>query len=119
MRPEAAPAPPPPRTPRITKLMALAIRFDGLVRTGATKDYAELARLGRVSRAWITQIMNLLNLAPAIQESLLFLPRAEHGRAPIILRDLQPIAAVAEWAKQRRLWDRLRDRNSLLPINRS
>ncbi len=90
--------------PRVTKLMALAIRFDQLIRDGAVADQAELARLGHVSRARVTQIMNLLNLAPSIQEQLLFLPRTEKGRDPIIERDLRPIAAEPDWRKQRRMW---------------
>jgi hypothetical protein len=53
--------------------MALAIHFDGLIRDGVVKNYAELARLGGVSRARITQIMNLLNLPPWKQEEILFL----------------------------------------------
>ena len=67
-------------------------------------DYTALARLGHVSRARVTQIMNLLCLAPDLQEALLFMPRTERGRDPIILRDLQPIAAVLDWREQRRLW---------------
>lgn len=51
--------------------MALAIHFEGLIRQGVVRDYADLARLGGVTRARITQIMNLLNLAPEIQEVLL------------------------------------------------
>ena len=84
--------------------MALAIRFDQLIRVGDVKDQAELARVGRVSRARLTQIMNLLNLAPDIQEELLFLPRFERGRDPVTERELRPIAAVADWRKQRRMW---------------
>ena len=42
-----------------------------MVDRGEVRDYADLARLGYVSRARITQIMNLLNLAPDIQEHLL------------------------------------------------
>jgi hypothetical protein len=53
--------------------MALAIHFDGLIREGTVRDYADLARLGGVSRARITQIMNLLNLPPWKQEELLLL----------------------------------------------
>jgi len=68
------------RMPRVARLMALAIRFDHLVRSGAVKDYATLARLAQVSRARISQIMNLLHLAPDIQEALLFLPRIERER---------------------------------------
>jgi hypothetical protein len=51
--------------------------------------------------------MNLLHLAPDIQEGLLFLPPTVRGRDPIILADLQPIAAAFDWRKQRRLWRRL------------
>jgi hypothetical protein len=98
------------RVPRVARLMALALRFDGLVRSGAVKDYAELARCGHVTRARISQIMNLLNLAADIQEALLFLPRTEHGRDAIHLAQLQPIASAIEWRKQRILWRRLRSR---------
>jgi hypothetical protein len=81
--------------------MALAIHFDGLIQSGAVANYAELARLGNVTRARMTQIMNLLNLAPSIQEELLFLPRVEGGRAEVLLRDLQPIAMTTDWKEQR------------------
>ena len=60
--------------PRIARLMVLAIRFDGLLRAEKFRDYAELARLGRVTRARMTQIMKLLDLSPDIQEQILFLP---------------------------------------------
>lgn len=70
--PKQVPEPPDP-VPRISRLMALAIHFDGLIREGTVRDYADLARLGGVSRARITQIMNLLNLSPWKQEELLFL----------------------------------------------
>ncbi|MCC7409111.1 MAG: hypothetical protein IT442_13675, partial [Phycisphaeraceae bacterium] len=54
------------RTPRVSRLMALAIRFENLVASGEVRDYAELARLGHVTRARVTQVMNLLCLAPSI-----------------------------------------------------
>src|SRR5262245_51593202 len=89
------------RVPRVSRMMALAIRFDGLIRSGVVKDQADLARLGGVSRARTTQIMSLLNLSPDIQEALLFLPRIEKGKEPIREKDLRPIAAEEDWAKQR------------------
>ena len=52
--------------------MALAIKFDGMLREGVATDYTDLARLGSVTRARMTQIMNLLNLAPDIQEQMIF-----------------------------------------------
>jgi hypothetical protein len=102
-----APALPPGRVPRVSRLMALALRFDELVRTGQVASYSALASLGQVTRARISQIMNLLCLAPDIQEALLFLPRTQRGRDPIILADLMPLAAAFDWRKQRRLWRQL------------
>jgi hypothetical protein len=95
------------RIPRISRLMALAIRFDDLLRLGEVADYAELARLGHVTRARVTQIMNLLNLAPDIQEALLFLPPVEAGRDPVKEWEVRPIAAEAAWPRQRRAWSKL------------
>lgn len=104
---EQRPPLPAGRVPRISRLMALAIRFDGLVRDGSVTDYAELARLGHVTRARVTQITNLLHLAPDIQEAILFLPRVEHGRDPITEREIRPIVAIPDWRKQRKLWNAL------------
>ncbi|HRQ76171.1 MAG TPA: hypothetical protein PK098_09665 [Phycisphaerales bacterium] len=93
--------------PRVSRLMALAIRFDHLICSGEVDDYADIARLGHVSRARVTQIMNLLNLAPDIQEAILFLPRTVSGRDPITERDIRPIVAEMDWNRQRRMWQRL------------
>ena len=89
--------------PRIARLMALAIRFEGLLRNNTIRDYAELARLGRVTRARITQIMKLLLLAPDIQEQILFL-------APIKglnERNLRPVVSRIDWREQRRLFKKI------------
>jgi hypothetical protein len=98
---------PPGRVPRVSRLMALALRFDALVRSGQIGSYCELAALGHVTRARISQILNLINLAPDLQEALLFLPPTRRGRDPILLADMQPIAAAFDWRKQRRLWRQL------------
>ena len=92
------------RVPRVARLMALAIRFDHLIRDGVVSDQAELARIGHVSRARLTQIMNLLNLAPGIQEEILFLPPTDRGRDAVTEGELRPITAITGWSKQRRMW---------------
>ena len=97
----------PGSVPRVSRLMALALRLQRLVQSGEVTDYADLARLGHVTRARVTQVMNLLNLAPDIQEELLFLPRTVKGRDPIRERHLRPIAAILDWRKQRRMWSEL------------
>lgn len=93
--------------PRVAKLIALAIRFQRLIRDGVVADQAELARLGHVSRARLTQIMNLLSLAPDIQEEILHLPATERGRDAVTEKVLRPIAAIADWGKQKRMWKRM------------
>ncbi len=101
------PALPGGRIPRIARLMALAHHLESLVTSGRVKDYAELARLGHVSRARITQIMNLLLLAPDIQEAILFLPKTVKGHDPIKLKHLQAIALDRDWGRQRERWREL------------
>ncbi len=91
------------RLPRISRLMALAIKCDGLTRTGVLRDYSELALLGQISKARATQIMNLLHLAPDIQEHLLLLPATTANRDPITERQLRCMTAVVAWDEQREL----------------
>jgi hypothetical protein len=98
---------PPGRVPRVSRLMALALRFDELLRTGQVGSFSALASLGHVSRARVSQIASLLHLAPDLQEALLFLPLTVRGRDPLILADLMPLAAAFDWRKQRRLWRQL------------
>jgi len=91
------------RVPRVARLMALAIRFEQLIRDGVVTDQAELAWLGQVSRARLTQILNLLTLAPDIQEALLHLRSANNGSELITERHLRTVAAEHRWSEQRRI----------------
>jgi len=100
------------RTPRISKLMALAIRFDGLLREGKVADMSELARLAHVTQPRMTQIMNLSHLAPDIQEELLFLRPVRNGRDVIHERMLRKVCAESRWTTQRDVWKRLRPRSA-------
>lgn len=84
------------------KAEALGIRFEQLIRDGVVADYADLARLGHITRARMTQIMNLLHLAPDIQEGILFLPAVEMGKDPVTERELRKAVVHADWRKQRR-----------------
>lgn len=96
--------PPIGRLPRITRYMALAIYYEDLIRKGHVHDYAEIATLGHVTRARITQIMNLRLLAPDIQEELITLDRVIKGRDSLSLRQFQTIALDNDWRSQRKQW---------------
>ncbi|MEN6533119.1 MAG: recombinase family protein [Bryobacteraceae bacterium] len=105
-RMEAAPGGPlTGRLPRITRLLALAVRFEGLLRDGIVKDYAELARLGGVSRARITQVMSLRNLAPAIQERILWLPATASAGGVLNERMVRRATQCADWRQQMRMFE--------------
>ena len=98
--------------------MALAIRFSRLIREGIVADQSDLARLAHVTQSRMTQIMNLLHLAPDIQEELLLLPRCDTGRSTLTEKRMRPIAAEASWANQRKMWQQLRSVPDLPPMQR-
>jgi len=113
IEPGPAPEPvdlPPGRIPRVAKLMALALRFDRLIRNGAIRDQTELAMLGHITRARVAQILSLIQLAPDLQEKILHLPLVMKGRDPIGERQVRPIALILDWRKQRRLWKEMTEK---------
>ena len=69
----------------------------GLIRGGTVRDQAELSRLIGVSRARVTQVMRLLDLAPDIQEAVLG-GKVDGRGAELALR---AVAEEPEWLAQR------------------
>ena len=92
------------RAPRIARLLALALKFEGLIHTGVIRDYAELARLGQMSRARVTQIMNLLNLSVDIQEEILDWTASSSGTESIRETTIRALSSEVSWSRQRELW---------------
>ena len=74
------------RLPRITRLMALAFRYERLLEQGLVKNHQELADLAGVERSQI---------------SILNLPETEKGNDPVGMLELRSIAATPSWEKQR------------------
>jgi hypothetical protein len=87
--------------PRLSRLMALALKLETLLAHGIVQNHAELAELGHVSRTRVCQILLLTNLAPAIQEAVLFLPQTVSGRDRITENRLRRIASQLDWEEQR------------------
>jgi hypothetical protein len=102
------PARPTGRIARVARILAQAHHFQNLLDTGVVRTQMELAELTKLTTARITQIMNLLVLAPDIQEELLFLPPVTERSAPINERDLRPLVRTLVWSEQRERWARLR-----------
>ncbi len=92
------------RVPGVARLLALAHRIDSMIRNGELDDLAEAARRLNLTRARVTQITNLLLLAPEIQEAILNLPLVTDERDSVTERQLRPIAAEPDWNKQLSMW---------------
>jgi hypothetical protein len=90
------------RIPRIAKLLALAIQFEGMLQQGQIHNCAAIARAGHVSRARLSQLLSLLDLAPTIQEQILFLSCPAQAPDPIRERALRSVTKVVRWDEQRR-----------------
>lgn len=84
----------------------LEIHIDQLIRDGVIKDQAEAAKLSRVTRARMSQILSLTNLAPDIQEEILCLPPTRKVRDPVKELSLRPLVVIPSWREQRRRWGR-------------
>jgi hypothetical protein len=97
--------------PRIARLLALAIRLEGLIREQAIRDRTEVARRGCVTRARMTQIMKMLLLAPDIQEQILFLPPTG-----LTERKLRAVVDEIDWTEQRRMFQQLIGGSPIPPI---
>jgi hypothetical protein len=82
--------------------MALAIKFEGLVREGRVRTYRLLAESGHVSRARLSQILYLTALAPDIQEQILFLPHTVEGPDAITEKALRQVSRSVDWEWQRK-----------------
>ncbi len=93
------PAPVPEKVPRVARLLALAHKFQGMLDRGEVESMAELARFGRVSRARITQIMDLLMLAPEIQEEVLC------GAVDVPLHEVRRVVRHVQWRDQIAAWN--------------
>lgn len=97
------------RLPRVTQVMALAIQFQDMIQRGEVRDYADLARLGCLTRERMSQIMELVWLAPDIQQEILEFPPSGGARFPISEVAVRRIASPLSWSEQRHAWQTLKN----------
>ena len=95
------------RVPRAARLLALAHHIDEMIRLGEIQDWADAARLAGVTRARMTQIGNLLLLAPAIQDALLCAHAMVNGDSPPSEHGLRYVLAHPDWARQESSWEQI------------
>lgn len=97
-----------PRVPtRAARLLALAHRIDGLVRSGEFDDYTQIALVAGLTKARVSQIADLSLLAPAVQERVLIELKPEKGRELYGERDLRRIIREPDWHRQLVLFEKM------------
>jgi hypothetical protein len=101
------------RIPRVTEVLALAIQFQDMIQRGDARDYADLARLGCLTRERMSQIMELVWLAPDIQQEILEFPPNSAPRFAISEVATRRIAAEFDWGEQRGRWRKLKQDSQL------
>ncbi len=101
-RQEEAPATPfKDPVPRIARLLALAHKWEDMVRRGEVASYAEMARITEITPARVTQICNLTLLSPEIQDQLLN-PERSDRRTPE--GHLRTVLRHPVWSRQQAAW---------------
>jgi hypothetical protein len=88
------------RPARVARRLALAHRIAADIDAGRYKDSADVARRHGLTPARLIQLMNLLPLAPDIQEGV-FALEFPVGRAPVTERTLRRALASLCWEDQR------------------
>lgn len=95
---------PPPelshRPARVAVMLALAHMIQRAIDRGEIRDQADAARRLGVTRARVTQIVDLVFLAPDLQEEILFF-EAMSDKHTIRERALRGLTRVTAWTSQR------------------
>ncbi|MBI3081915.1 MAG: hypothetical protein HYY94_03200 [Gemmatimonadetes bacterium] len=87
------------RTPRVVELLRKALEWQALLESGEVPNQAAIGRREGITRARVTQVMGMLQLAPEIQQHILSMPDAV--RRPVISeRALRPIVQLERPAAQ-------------------
>ncbi len=107
------PAKPEPvrRPAKVAQQLALAHHLQSAIDRGAVADRAAVARKLGLTRARVTQLLDLLMLAPDLQERVLAL-EAVDGAEPMAERTLRAVAHASTWTEQRAAWTKLASRDT-------
>lgn len=98
-----------PRPIRAAQMLACAHEMQAMIDRGELRDRTELAARFGFTRARITQLLDLLLLAPDVQEEILLM-EVVHGGDPVHEHALRAIVRHASWRDQRAEWRTLRTR---------
>ena len=91
--------------PHLRQSLILAYQIDQIIADGQAKDFTQAAQWLNMTKARLSQIISLLNLAPAIQEEVLLTDSPKIRK--ISVQQILPITAESDWNQQILLWKAL------------
>ncbi len=98
-----SPAEPTRQPAQVARMLALAHHLQRAVERGAAANQAALASELGLTRARLTQVLDLLLLAPDLQEDVLTM-EALDGHQPLAERQLRHVLRSESWIEQRAQW---------------
>ncbi len=91
--------------PRLRQSLILAYQIGQIIADGQVKDFAQTAQWLNMTKARLSQIMGLINLAPTIQEEILLTDSPKIRKVSV--QQTLPITAESDWDRQMTLWKAL------------
>lgn len=85
--------------PRVARMLALAYFIEKTIEDGTLADYAHAARVLQLSRARLSQVLNLKLLAPSIQAQILT------GEIQTWERVLRKVLQTPVWKEQEEIFE--------------
>ena len=92
------------RPAKVAQMLALAHHLQRAIDRGYVSDRAAVARRLALTRARVTQLLDLLLLSPDLQMAVLQL-EAVDGAEPLAERTLRAVAHAGTWTEQRAAWN--------------
>lgn len=91
---------------RVARMLAFAHKLQEAIDNGEYIDRADAARKLGLTRARVSQLLDLLMLAPDIQEKILFMERVD-GVEPTSERALRDVIKQLNWQSQVDSWRKI------------
>jgi len=95
-------------TPPVVAHFSTALKWQRLLDSGRFKSRNAIARSEGISRARVTQLLSLLNLAPQIREYITSMPEtSKNGRRLITEHIVRPITSIKDQREQIAAFERI------------
>ena len=100
--------------PRVKRLLALAYHYDKILAENPNISQNKLASLLPITRARLTQILNLNFLSNHIKSEIMDMPNTFKGKDRISTKIVVKISQELEWDVQNEKWERMKIKKGVM-----